>query len=251
MKIIIVDDEAAVRNSISAILKDNYPGIDIVSSVGSVQEGYVSILEHHPDLLFLDVELPDGTGFDLLNKLPSIDFKVIFITAHQEYALDAIKVSALDFVLKPFDTDDLCKAVDKANRLINNEEEQVKLQALKENLENRRVLKRIVLHTSENLHLVAIPDIIRAEADSNYTRFILSDGSRIMVSRTIKEFDTLLTGSGMIRVHQSHLVNIVWVDRFVKRDGGYLLLKDKSKIPVSQNLKKQVIQAINDSLYLD
>ncbi len=251
MKIIIVDDEAAVRNSISAILKDNYPGIDIVSSVGSVQEGYVSILEHHPDLLFLDVELPDGTGFDLLNKLPSIDFKVIFITAHQEYALDAIKLSALDFVLKPFDTDDLCKAVDKANRLINNEEEQVKLQALKENLENRRVLKRIVLHTSENLHLVAIPDIIRAEADSNYTRFILSDGSRIMVSRTIKEFDTLLTGSGMIRVHQSHLVNIVWVDRFVKRDGGYLLLKDKSKIPVSQNLKKQVIQAINDSLYLD
>ncbi len=251
MKIIIVDDEAAVRNSISAILKDNYPGIDIVSSVGSVQEGYVSILEHHPDLLFLDVELPDGTGFDLLNKLPSIDFKVIFITAHQEYALDAIKVSALDFVLKPFDTDDLCKAVDKANRLINNEEEQVKLQALKENLENRRVLKRIVLHTSENLHLVAIPDIIRAEADSNYTRFILSDGSRIMVSRTIKEFDTLLTGSGMIRVHQSHLVNIAWVDRFVKRDGGYLLLKDKSKIPVSQNLKKQVIQAINDSLYLD
>jgi len=251
MKIIIVDDEAAVRNSISAILKDNYPGIDIVSSVGSVQEGYVSILEHHPDLLFLDVELPDGTGFDLLNKLPSIDFRVIFITAHQEYALDAIKVSALDFVLKPFDTDDLCKAVDKANRLINNEEEQVKLQALKENLENRRVLKRIVLHTSENLHLVAIPDIIRAEADSNYTRFILSDGSRIMVSRTIKEFDTLLTGSGMIRVHQSHLVNIAWVDRFVKRDGGYLLLKDKSKIPVSQNLKKQVIQAINDSLYLD
>jgi len=250
MKIIIVDDEAAVRNSISAILKDNYPGIDIVSSVGSVQEGYVSILEHHPDLLFLDVELPDGTGFDLLNKLPSIDFKVIFITAHQEYALDAIKLSALDFVLKPFDTDDLCKAVDKANRLINNEEEQVKLQALKENLENRRVLKRIVLHTSENLHLVAIPDIIRAEADSNYTRFILSDGSRIMVSRTIKEFDTLLTGSGMIRVHQSHLVNIAWVDRFVKRDGGYLLLKDKSKIPVSQNLKKQVIQAINDSLYL-
>jgi len=112
------------------------------------------------------------------------------------------------------------------------------------------VLKRIVLHTSENLHLVAIPDIVRAEADSNYTRFILSDGSRIMVSRTIKEFDTLLSGSGMIRVHQSHLVNITWVDRFVKRDGGYLLLKDKSKIPVSQNLKKQVIQAINDSLYL-
>ena len=100
MKIIIVDDEAAVRNSISAILMDNFPGIDIVTSVGSVQEGYISILGHKPDLLFLDVELPDGTGFDLLNKLPSVDFKVIFITAHQEYALGAIKVSALDLILK-------------------------------------------------------------------------------------------------------------------------------------------------------
>jgi len=250
MKTVIVDDEPAVRNSISAIIRQKYPDIEIAASVGSVSEGYASILEHHPDLLFLDVEMPDGTGFDLLSKLPVIDFKVIFITAHQEYALGAIKVSALDFVLKPFDTVDICEAVDKAARLIDIEEEQLKLQALRENLESRKVLKRIVLHTIENLHLVAIPDIVRAEADSNYTRFILSDGSRIMVSRTIKEFDTLLSGSGMIRVHQSHLVNIAWVDRFVKRDGGYLLLKDKSKIPVSQNLKKQVIQAINDSLYL-
>ena len=154
------------------------------------------------------------------------------------------------FVLKPFDTSEICRAVDKANTIINNEEEQLKLKVLQENLENRKVLKRIILHTAENLHLVAVRDIIRAEADSNYTRFVLGDGKRIMVSRTIKEYDTLLSGSGMIRVHQSHLVNVAWVDRFVKRDGGYLLMKDNSKIPVSQNLRKQVIQAINDSLYL-
>jgi two-component system LytT family response regulator len=250
MKIIIIDDETSVRNSISAILKDKYPESDILASAGSVKEGYESIIENHPDLIFLDVEMPDGTGFDLLNKLPEIDFKVIFITAHQEYALGAIKVSALDFVLKPFDADEICRAVDKANTIINNEEEQLKLRALQENLENRKVLKRIILHTAENLHLVTVSDIIRAEADSNYTRFILNNGKRIMVSRTIKEYDTLLSGSGMIRVHQSHLVNIAWVDRFVKRDGGYLLMKDNSKIPVSQNLRKQVIQAINDSLYL-
>jgi two-component system LytT family response regulator len=250
MKIIIIDDETSVRNSISAILKEKYPESDILASAGSVKEGYEAILENRPDLIFLDVEMPDGTGFDLLNKLSEIDFKVIFITAHQEYALGAIKVSALDFVLKPFDTDEICRAVDKANTIINNEEEQLKLRALQENLENRKVLKRIILHTAENLHLVSVSDIIRAEADSNYTRFILGDGKRIMVSRTIKEYDTLLSGSGMIRVHQSHLVNVAWVDRFVKRDGGYLLMKDNSKIPVSQNLRKQVIQAINDSLYL-
>jgi two-component system LytT family response regulator len=250
MKIIIIDDETSVRNSISAILKEKYPESDILASAGSVKEGYEAILENRPDLIFLDVEMPDGTGFDLLNKLSEIDFKVIFITAHQEYALGAIKVSALDFVLKPFYTDEICRAVDKANTIINNEEEQLKLRALQENLENRKVLKRIILHTAENLHLVSVSDIIRAEADSNYTRFILGDGKRIMVSRTIKEYDTLLSGSGMIRVHQSHLVNVAWVDRFVKRDGGYLLMKDNSKIPVSQNLRKQVIQAINDSLYL-
>ncbi|MGM0667795.1 MAG: LytR/AlgR family response regulator transcription factor [Bacteroidota bacterium] len=250
MKIIIVDDETSVRNSISSILKDDFPDIVIAASGASVKEGYDLILEHKPDLVFLDVEMPDGTGFDLLETLPSIDFRVIFITAHQEYALQAIKVSALDFVLKPFDPEDIRKAVEKARGIINIDEERLKLKTLQENLENRKVLKRIVLHTAENLHLVPISNIVRAEADSNYTLFLLADGSRIMVSRTIKEFDAMLSGSGMIRVHQSHLVNIAFVDRFVKRDGGYLVLKDKSKIPVSQNLRKQVIQAISDSLYM-
>jgi two-component system LytT family response regulator len=250
MKIIIVDDETSVRNSISSILKDGFSEIDIAARGASVKEGYDLILEHRPDLVFLDVEMPDGTGFDLLETLPSIDFRVIFITAHQEYALQAIKVSALDFVLKPFDPEDIRKAVEKARGIINIDEERLKLKTLQENLDSRKVLKRIVLHTADNLHLVPISNIVRAEADSNYTLFLLADGSRIMVSRTIKEFDTMLSGSGMIRVHQSHLVNIAFVDRFVKRDGGYLVLKDKSKIPVSQNLRKQVIQAISDSLYI-
>lgn len=249
MKVVIVDDEASVRNSISAILSGQYPAIEVAATAASVEEGYALVREHRPDLLFLDVEMPDGTGFDLLKKISSISFKVIFITAHQQYALDAIKVSALDFVLKPFGSEDICNAVDKAMQLINTEEEQLKLKTLQANLENRKVMKRIVLATSESLHIVEIKNIIRAEADSNYTRFLLSDGKTIMVSRTIKEFDSLLSGSGMVRVHQSHLINIAWANRFVKRDGGYLLLKDNSKIPVSQNLRKKLIQAINDSLY--
>lgn len=249
MKVVIVDDEASVRNSISAILSSEYPAVEVAATAASVEEGIKLIRKHRPDILFLDVEMPDGTGFDLLKKISSISFKVIFITAHQQYALDAIKVSALDFVLKPFNSDDICNAVDKAMQLINTEEEQLKLKTLLSNLENRKVMKRIVLPTAESLHIVEIKDIIRAEADSNYTRFLLSDSNRIMVSRTIKEFDSLLSGSGMVRVHQSHLVNIAWVNRFVKRDGGYLLLKDKTKIPVSQNLKKKVIQTINNYLY--
>ncbi|MBN2862037.1 MAG: response regulator transcription factor, partial [Bacteroidales bacterium] len=175
--------------------------------------------------------------------------KVIFVTGHQEYALNAIKVSALDYVLKPVDADELYHAVEKAREIISQEEHQMKLQALSENLQSKKALKRIILHTSDHLQLVSVSDIVRAEADSNYTSFSLSDGKRILVSRTIKEFETLLSGSGMIRVHQSHLVNINYIDKFVKKDGGYLLLKNNTKIPVSPVLKKKVLQALTDHLY--
>lgn len=249
MKVIIVDDEPTVRNAIAALLTEHFPDIRILSSVGTVKEGFNAISNMAPELLFLDVELPDGNGFDLLKMISNIDFKVIFITGHQEYALDAIKVSALDYILKPFDTDELRAAVEKARKIINHDEQQLKLHTLNENLQNKRTLKRIILSTSDNLHIISINDIIRAEADSNYTTFWLSEGKRIMVSRTIKEYDGMLSGSGMIRVHQSHLVNLTFIEKFVKRDGGYLEMKDGSKIPVSANLKKQVLRAIKDHLY--
>ncbi len=249
MNVILIDDEAAVRNAIRSLLAENFPDINILATAGNIQEGYDAIINNKPDLLFLDIELPDGTGFDLLKKFPRVPFKIIFVTGHHEYALDAIKVSALDYVLKPIDTDELCRAVEKARSVINQQEQQLKLQALSENLQGKKVLKRIILHTSDHLQIVSVSDIVRAEADSNYTSFTLSDGKHILVSRTIKEFESLLSGSGMIRVHQSHLVNLTYIDRFVKRDGGYLLLKDNTKVPVSPILKKQVLQALTEHLY--
>ena len=249
MNAIIVDDEQNVRNALKALLADHFPDIHIISSEGSIEDGYEAIILHKPDLLFLDIELPDGTGFDLLKKVPSLNFKVIFITGHQEYALDAIKVSALDYILKPVDIDELRRAVEKAREAISHDELSLKLQALNENLQSKKVLKRIILHTADQLQLVSIDEIIRAEADSNYTSFILSGKRRVMVSRTLKEFEALLSGSGLIRVHQSHLVNIYYIDRFVKKDGGFLVLKDGTRIPVSPNLKKQVLQAISEHLY--
>jgi two-component system LytT family response regulator len=249
MNAIIIDDEAAVRNAIRSLLAENFPDIKILATAGNIQEGYETIIKNEPDLIFLDIELPDGTGFDLLKKFPRVPFRIIFVTGHHEYALDAIKVSALDYVLKPIDTDDLCRAVEKAQSVINQQEQQLKLQALSENLQGKKVLKRIILSTSDHLQIVSVSDIIRAEADSNYTSFRLSGGKHILVSRTIKEFESLLSGSGMIRVHQSHLINIAYVDRFVKKDGGYLLLKDNTKVPVSPILKKQVLQALTDHLY--
>lgn len=249
MKAVIIDDEQKVRDTITALLAGQFPDISVVSSEGTVSGGAEAILRFTPDLLFLDIELPDGNGFDLLKKFPSVAFKVIFITGHQEYALDAIKVSALDYILKPVDTDELRHAVEKARDLISHEEQQMKLQALAENLQGKRVLKRIILPTSDHLHLVSVSDIIRAEADSNYTSFFLSGGKHILVSKTIKEFDTLLSASGMIRVHQSHLVNISYIDKYVRKDGGWLLLKDNTRIPVSPLLRKQVLAALTEHLY--
>jgi two-component system LytT family response regulator len=249
MNAIIVDDEITVRNTIKALLTGNFPEITLLASVGTIEDGHKAILKFNPELVFLDIELPDGTGFDLLKKFVQIPFKIIFVTGHNEYAIDAIKVSALDYILKPLDTEELTNAVVKARAIISNEEQQLKFQALNENLQNRKVLKKIILHTSDHLQLVSLSDIIRAEADSNYTRFFLSGNRKIMVSRTIKEFEALLSSSGLIRVHQSHMVNLGFVDKFFKKDGGYLLLKDGVKIPVSPNMKKQVLQAIHDHLY--
>lgn len=249
MKAIIIDDELTVRNTIKALLKGNFPEVTIVASEGTVEGGYKAILKNNPDLVFLDIELPDGSGFDLLKKFVQIPFKIIFVTGHDEFAIDAIKVSALDYILKPLDTEELRYSVLKARAIISNEEQQLKYQALNENLKSRKVLKKIILHTSDHLHLVSLSDIIRAEADSNYTRFFLSGSRKIMVSRTIKEFESLLSASGLIRVHQSHLVNLDFIDKYFKKDGGYLLLKDGVKIPVSPNMKKQVLQAIHDHLY--
>jgi two-component system LytT family response regulator len=249
MNVSIIDDELSVRNTIAKLLSEHFPDITIISSSGTLESGYEAISKSPPELLFLDIELPDGNGFDLLKRISPINFKVIFITGHQEYALDAIKVSAFDYILKPFQIEELRSAVEKARETINHEEEQLKLQALSENLLNRKVLKRVILHASDHLQLVTVSDIINAEADSNYTIFRLAGGKRIMVSRTMKEFDELLSGSGFIRTHQSHLVNMNYIDKFIKKDGGYLQLKDGTTVPVSSNLKKKVLQSIKDYLY--
>jgi two-component system LytT family response regulator len=249
MNVIVVDDEISVRNAITKLLAEQFPDLEVISTAGTLKSAYEAMMKHLPDLLFLDVELPDGNGFELLKMISPVNFKVIFITGHQEYALDAIKVSALDYILKPFDEDELRIAVEKAREIINHDEQNIKLQALSENLRSKRTLKRIILPTADNLYLVSVEDIIRAEADSNYTVFWLTEGRKIMVSRTIKEYDEMLSTSGMIRVHQSHLVNVPFIDRFVKRDGGYLQLKDGTTVPVSPILKKKVLQSIKDSLY--
>lgn len=248
LKAVIVDDEKRVVHTIETLLSENFPEIQIVGSAGTVKAATSILKSRTTDILFLDIELPDGTGFDILKSIPSIDFKIIFVTGHDEFALKAIKLSAFDYLLKPIDKNELKATIERAKVLILHDEELMKLKALQENLDQKKQPKRIILKTAESIHFVAVAEIVRAEADSNYTRFFLSGGKKILVSKTLKEFVNLLEYSGMIRVHQSHLVNVEFIDRIVKTDGGYIVLKNGTELPVSPILKKTVIEKIKEFL---
>ncbi len=245
MKVVIIGDDPRIVSIISNLITSDFTDIEIVATAGDIANGYQIVMDHYPDLLFLDIDLPDGSGFDLLKKIQSITFKIIFVTAFKEYALQAIKVSALDYLLKPVDPDELIKAVKKARKIINHEEEQLKINTLISNIEGKEMLKRLVLHTSECLYFVNVDEIIRCEADSNYTFFYLTSNRRILVSKTIKEYADLLQQSGFLRVHQSHLINTAFLDRYVKAEGGYLLMKDMSSVPISLHRKQEILKILN------
>lgn len=192
-----------------------------------------------PDLVLLDINLTDGTGFDLLKKFNGFQFKLIFITAHEEYAIQAFKFSAVDYILKPVVASDLLNAVEKAGKAIQQEETELKISALLANLDK---IKKIVLKTAESIHIIHVKNIIRCEADVNYTNFYLDNGERLIVSRTLKEFAEMLEPAGFFRTHQSHLVNLDHISRFDKTEGGHLVLADDSIVPVSSRKREELFK---------
>lgn len=244
-KAIIIDDELRARTTLSQMLNMYCPTIEITGQADSVLSGLTLIKQINPDIVFLDIKMPDGTGFDLLNRLEKINFALIFLTAFDEYAVKAFKFSAVDYLLKPIDPDELTAAVDRAIDTLKNKTNQ--LAPLIENLKTiRRESKKIVLKTAESIYLVSIADIIRCESTGNYTRFFLTDKKAILVSRTLKDYDELLTEYGFYRVHQSHLVNLSHINRLDKADGGVIIMNDGQQVPISTRKKDALIKAIND-----
>jgi two-component system, LytTR family, response regulator len=242
MRIVIIDDEPMARNTISSILKLGFPQVEIVGQAGSVKDALELIKETVPDIVFLDIDLPDGTGFDILASLQPTNFKVIFVTAHQEYAIKAIKFSALDFILKPISSIELGAAMNKVISEKSLVDSEIKFETLLTNYKSpRKEMRKMVLRTSESIHIVDIEDIIRCESDNNYTTFFLKDGQKILVSKGLKEYDDMLADYGFYRAHQSHLVNINFISRFDKKDGGYLVLADKTHVPVSQRKRQGLL----------
>ena len=230
IKIAVIDDESKARETIINILKLSNSDFNIIGEAENVKLSVDLIKKKNPDIVLLDINLSDGTGFDLLKKFESIHFKIIFITAHEEYALQAIKFSAIDYILKPIVAGELLAAIEKAVQVIHKEDIELKLNALFANLDK---VKKIVLKTAESIHLVNIKAIIRCEADVNYTHFFLDNGEKLLVSKTLKEFAEMLEPAGFFRAHQSHLVNLDYISRFDKTEGGHLVMSDESIVPVS------------------
>jgi two-component system LytT family response regulator len=241
--VVIIDDEPRARETIINILGLSNHEIEIAGQAADVESGFEVINQKNPDLVLLDINLPDGTGFDLLKKFDKISFKLIFITAHEEYAVKAIKFSALDYVLKPITAGELLQAIDKANETIHKDETEIKLSAFLSNLDK---LRKIVLKTAESIHIIEVKNIIRCEADVNYTTFFLENDKKLLVSKTLKEYAELLTSSGFFRTHQSHLVNLDHVLRFDKGEGGHLVMNDNSIVPVSSRKRETLFKAFEN-----
>lgn len=245
-KAIIIDDENRTRDLIAKMINSFGLDIEAISAADSVESGIKAIEEHKPDLVFLDIQMPDGTGFDLLRSIDNKKFDVIFITAHEEFAIKAIKFSALDYILKPVDPTELKAAVERALASLNSSKEDVQFEALNNNMQAQQK-RRLVLKTQESVHVVDLEQIIRCEADRNYTSFFLTEGRKILVSKTLKEYETLLTGYNFLRVQQSHLVNLDYVDRYDKGNGGSVVMKDGSEVPLSP-AKREIFFKILENL---
>ena len=241
---IIIDDEENNRQMIGDLLIKYCPEIEVVGEADGVELGVLMVQKHHPDLIFLDIKMDDGDGFDLLEKLGNIDFKVIFITAYEEYAIKAFKFSAIDYLLKPVDPDDLVIAIEKAKTQIL-KDLKYQFSTLTDNL-NPDKRKTLVLRTIDKIHYLDTKNIIRCESDRNYTFFYLNNNQKIIISSPLKEYEEVLDDQHFFRIHKSHIVNLNYVETYLKGDGGFLLLKDKTKLPVAIRKKEMLLERLSD-----
>lgn len=248
---ILVDDDSNLREGMKALLNRYAPEIQIFGEAENVTNAVSVIDQLNPQVVFLDIQLADGTGFDILEKLTEkngkIASQVVFITAHEQYAIKAFRFSALDFLLKPVDPEELQKVIEKIKNTVKKNDTFSHIDLLLENIRKKvDNFKRIALSTTDGIHLFEISDIIRCESTDNYTTFHIKNSKPILISKTLKEYEELLSEQGFERIHQSHLINLAYLKSYIKKDGGYVIMSDNSNLPVSQRKKDRLQELIKN-----
>jgi two-component system LytT family response regulator len=249
MKVLIIDNDSSIREGLKNLINKFCPQVLSINEANGVVEGIKLIKDIKPDLVFLDVEMDDGTGFDLVQQLGEYNFQLVFITAHNKYAINAFKFCAIDFLLKPIDPSDLALSVNKAIAQIKNKNLEQQVNLLKEIIQNsgtnKPAEKKIALNDGNIIHYIKIDDIVYCKADGSYTVFQIVGSQKIMVSRILKEYDDLLTEYGFIRTHHSFLVNAKKIAKFDRSDGGQLFLDENHTVPVSTRKKEIVLELLS------
>ena len=246
---IIIDDEPNNVENLQTMLHKYCTEIEVIAVANNADDGIAIIGAHQPDLLFLDIKLQGKSGFDILKAFTQIKFEIIFITAYDQYGIQAIKFSALDYLLKPIDVNELKLSVEKARNKIVAKQKNNNIENLLEYIKSGyKDTPKIALPTLQEIMYVRVSDIVRCEASNNYTLFYLQSGEKVLVCKTLKEFAELLKPHSFIRTHQSHLINLYFVKSFLKEDGGTLYLYDQTKIPISRQNRDSVKIALGKGL---
>jgi len=248
-KALIVEDEVLSRDFLKNLLAEFCPHITVTGTAGNVEEAVAFINTHLPDIVFMDIEMQSGTGFDVLLKVAQRNFRVIFTTAYDHYAIKAIRFSAVDYLLKPINLEELQQAVATAIESLRQKDADNKLELLMKNLQRPEGEDfSISLSTSEGIEFIQLSNITRLEANGPYTTFFIKDNRKIMVSRHLKEYEMLLTGHGFFRIHNSHIINLKEVKKMIKADGGYVIMSDESMIAISPKKKEEFMQLMSRRL---
>ena len=245
MKGIIIDDEAKSRSMLEALCREYCPELEIIGQAGSVDEGLDLIAKSPPDLVFLDIQMPVKNGFQLFDAFEEEPpFQVIFTTAYDEYGLQAFKITALDYLLKPIQIDELIQAVEKAQKIYHKEGSDQRIEMLKKVLD-KEPLQKVALTTIDGFTFVNFSEIIRCEAQGNYTDVILAGGHSLLITKTLKHYEDILTEKGFFRVHKSHLVNLHFVRRYIKGKQGSIEMTDGQIIEVSLRKKEALLEQLS------